>query len=112
MRTQTSQTGRETKRPAFGPRSLALYATGHPRRVLAVWGLMAVIGIGLTGGLLGGVGTRGLGGRRLGRLDRGGDGGDGAGGGPVVGARSLQQRGAGRAGHGAPSSGAPPERVP
>jgi putative drug exporter of the RND superfamily len=30
-----------------------MYATAHPKRVLAVWGLLALIGIGLTSGLLG-----------------------------------------------------------
>jgi putative drug exporter of the RND superfamily len=53
MRIQTSQVGRRTRRPGFGPRRLAMYATAHPKRVLAVWGLLALIGIGLTSGLLG-----------------------------------------------------------
>jgi len=53
MRTQTSQTSRQTGRPGFGPRRLAMYATAHPKRVLGVWGLLAVIGIALTSGLLG-----------------------------------------------------------
>src|SRR3954465_1779387 len=53
MRIQTSQAGRPTQRPGIGPRRLAMYATAHPKRVLAVWGVLALIGIGLTGGLLG-----------------------------------------------------------
>jgi RND superfamily putative drug exporter len=53
MRIQTSQASGRTQRPGFGPRRLAMYATAHPKRVLAVWGVLALIGIGLTGGLLG-----------------------------------------------------------
>jgi putative drug exporter of the RND superfamily len=53
MRTQTSHVNRSAQRPGFGPRQLAMYATAHPKRVLAVWGLLAVIGIALTSGLLG-----------------------------------------------------------
>ncbi len=53
MRTQRSRANRPSQRVGFGPRGLALYATAHPKRVLAVWGLLAVIGIALTSGLLG-----------------------------------------------------------
>src|ERR687886_2093787 len=53
MKAQTSQVSRPTQRMGFGPRRLAIYATAHPRRVLAVWALLAVIGIALTSGLLG-----------------------------------------------------------
>lgn len=53
MRTQTSHVSPRTPRKGLGPRRLALYATAHPKRVLVVWGLLAVIAIGLTGGLLG-----------------------------------------------------------
>ena len=44
MRSQTSQVSGPTQRVGFGPRRLAMYATAHPKRVLAVWGLFAVIG--------------------------------------------------------------------
>ena len=40
MRTQTSQVDRPTQRQGFGPRRLAMYATAHPKRVLAVWVLI------------------------------------------------------------------------
>src|SRR3712207_3355264 len=53
MSTQTSPVSRPTQRMGFGPRRLAMYATAHPKRVLAVWALLAVIGIALTSGLLG-----------------------------------------------------------
>src|SRR3712207_3462374 len=53
MSTQTSEASRPTQRPGFGPRRLAIYATAHPKRVLAVWALLAVIGGALTSGLLG-----------------------------------------------------------
>jgi putative drug exporter of the RND superfamily len=53
MRTHTFQASGPTQRPRFGPRRLAMYATAHPKRVLAFWGLLAVIGIALTSGLLG-----------------------------------------------------------
>lgn len=36
----------------FGPRRLAMFATARPRLVLSVWGLIAVISIGVTGALL------------------------------------------------------------
>ena len=52
MTAQMSDVSRRAQRPGFGPRRLALYATAHPRRVLAIWGLLAVIGIALTSGLL------------------------------------------------------------
>src|SRR4051794_13629868 len=52
MSTPTSKRSRRTGRVGFGPRGLASYATAHPKRVLAIWGLMALIGIGLTSGLL------------------------------------------------------------
>src|SRR5919109_574554 len=52
MRTQTSDGNRPTQRPGFGPRRLAMYATAHPKRVLVVWGLLAILGMGLTSGLL------------------------------------------------------------
>ena len=47
MTTQTSQPTAPTQRAGFGPRRLAMYATAHPKRVLAVWGLLALIGIGV-----------------------------------------------------------------
>jgi RND superfamily putative drug exporter len=37
----------------FGPRRLAEYATRRPGRVLAVWGVVVVVSLGLIGGLLG-----------------------------------------------------------
>jgi putative drug exporter of the RND superfamily len=52
MSTTTSSAAPPAHRPPFGPRRLALYATAHPRRVLAVWFVLALIGIGLTGALL------------------------------------------------------------
>src|SRR5919202_2170706 len=52
MPTETSQVSRRTQGAGFGPRRLAMYATAHPKRVLAVWGLLAVVGLGLTSGLL------------------------------------------------------------
>jgi putative drug exporter of the RND superfamily len=52
MTTGTSQPRRQTERPGFGPRRLAMFATAHPTRVLALWALLAVIGIGLTGAFL------------------------------------------------------------
>ena len=52
MRTQTSKGSRRNGRGGFGPRRLAAYATAHPKRVLAIWGLLALVGIGLTSGLL------------------------------------------------------------
>src|ERR1044072_7289100 len=52
MSTQTSKGSRRTGRGGVGPRRLAAYATAHPKRVLGVWGLLALIGIALTSGLL------------------------------------------------------------
>ena len=52
MSTQTSKGSRRTGRGGFGPRRLATYATAHPKRVLAIWGLLALVGIALTSGLL------------------------------------------------------------
>src|SRR5688572_10001148 len=52
MRTKTSHVDRPTQRQAFGPRSLAMYATAHPKRVLAVWALLAISGMAAIGGLL------------------------------------------------------------
>src|SRR3954452_10388355 len=52
MSTQTSQATRRTRRGGFSPRRLARFATAHPKRVLAIWGLFALIGIALTSGLL------------------------------------------------------------
>jgi RND superfamily putative drug exporter len=52
MRTQTSHVDRPTQRQGFGPRRLAIYATAHPKRVLAVWALLAIVGIAATSGLL------------------------------------------------------------
>jgi RND superfamily putative drug exporter len=37
----------------FGPRRLAEYATRRPRRVLAIWGVVVVVSLGLVGTLLG-----------------------------------------------------------
>ena len=37
----------------FGPRRLAEYATRRPGRVLAVWGAVVVVSLGLVGALLG-----------------------------------------------------------
>jgi RND superfamily putative drug exporter len=37
----------------FGPRRLAEYATRRPGRVLAVWGVLVLVSLGLVGGLLG-----------------------------------------------------------
>ena len=37
----------------FSPRRLAAIAVGHPRRVLAVWGVVVLVGFGLISGLLG-----------------------------------------------------------
>jgi DNA-binding transcriptional LysR family regulator len=37
----------------FGPQRLAQFATRRPRRVLAVWGLVVLVSLGLTGTLLG-----------------------------------------------------------
>src|SRR5689334_20093767 len=37
----------------FGPRRLAEYATRRPGRVLAMWGAVVVVSLGLVGGLLG-----------------------------------------------------------
>jgi putative drug exporter of the RND superfamily len=54
MRIQTSHVDRPTQRQGLGPRRLALYATAHPKRVLAVWALLAIVGIAAIGGLLGG----------------------------------------------------------
>ena len=36
----------------FGPRRLAERATAHPRRVLVTWGVLVVVGLGVTGALL------------------------------------------------------------
>ena len=44
-RTETSSPSR------FGPRRLAEFATARPGLVLSLWGLLAVIGIGLTAAL-------------------------------------------------------------
>ena len=45
--------GRERARPiTFGPRRLAELSTAHPRRVLAIWGVLCVVAILLAGGLL------------------------------------------------------------
>ena len=52
MTTQTSSRSGRTGRGGFGPRRLASYATAHPKRVLGIWGLLALIGIALTSGLL------------------------------------------------------------
>ena len=52
MRTKTSHVNRSTQRQAFGPRRLAMYATAHPKRVLVVWALLAIIGLAAVGGLL------------------------------------------------------------
>ncbi len=52
MSTQMSRASRRAQRPGFGPRRLAMFATAHPKRVLAVWALLAIIGIGLTGAFL------------------------------------------------------------
>jgi putative drug exporter of the RND superfamily len=52
MSTQSSPREQRTGGRGFGPRRLAGYATAHPKRVLAIWGLLALIGIGLTSGLL------------------------------------------------------------
>ena len=52
MRTQTSHVDRPTQHQGFGPRRLAMYATAHPKRVLAVWALLAIAGIAATSGLL------------------------------------------------------------
>src|SRR5919202_6107796 len=52
MSTQTSQASGRTRRGGLGPRRLAEYATAHPKRVLSIWGLLAVLGIALTSGLL------------------------------------------------------------
>ena len=41
-----------SSRPRFGPRRLAQFSTARPRLVLAVWGVLVLIGIGLTGALL------------------------------------------------------------
>src|ERR671911_2710878 len=38
---------------SLSPRRLAAIAVAHPRRVLAVWGLVALVGFVLIGGLLG-----------------------------------------------------------
>jgi RND superfamily putative drug exporter len=54
MRSQTSHVDRSTQRRGLGPRRLAMYATAHPKRVLAVWALLAVIGMAATSGLLAG----------------------------------------------------------
>jgi hypothetical protein len=43
MSTQTSQASQRTPRRGFGPRRLAQYATGHPKRVLAVSGADEVL---------------------------------------------------------------------
>jgi len=37
----------------FGPTRLAAYATRRPGRVLAVWGAVVVVSLGLVGALLG-----------------------------------------------------------
>ena len=37
----------------FGPQRLAQFATRRPRRVLAVWGVVVLVSLGLTGTLLG-----------------------------------------------------------
>jgi hypothetical protein len=52
MSTQTSPSNKRTGGGGFGPRRLAGYATAHPKRVLAIWGLLALVGIALTNGLL------------------------------------------------------------
>jgi putative drug exporter of the RND superfamily len=52
MRTQTSHVDRPAQRQGYGPRRLAIYATAHPKRVLAVWALLAIVGMAATSGLL------------------------------------------------------------
>src|SRR4051794_28312706 len=44
--------GREPSRFGFGPSRLAAFATRRPRRVLAVWGLLVLVSLGLVSGLL------------------------------------------------------------
>jgi hypothetical protein len=39
--------------PGFGPRRLAEFATRRPGRVLAVWGVVVLVSLGLVGTLLG-----------------------------------------------------------
>src|SRR5690554_4733246 len=45
--------GARGERGRFGPRGLAARAIARPRLVLAVWGLIALVGIGLIGAFLG-----------------------------------------------------------
>jgi uncharacterized membrane protein YdfJ with MMPL/SSD domain len=45
--------GRAASGSGFGPRRLAEYATRRPGRVLAVWGVVVVLSLGLVGALLG-----------------------------------------------------------
>ena len=52
MSTQTSNVDRPTQRQGLGPRRLAMYATAHPKRVLAVWALLAIVGMAATSGFL------------------------------------------------------------
>ena len=52
MSSQTPHVSQRTQRPGFGPRRLAMYATAHPKRVLAIWGLLAILGMAATSGLL------------------------------------------------------------
>ena len=52
MRTPTSHVDRRPQGQGFGPRRLAMYATAHPKRVLAVWALLAIVGMAATSGLL------------------------------------------------------------
>jgi len=42
MSTQSSPRNQRTGGGGFGPRRLAGYATAHPKRVLAIWGLLFV----------------------------------------------------------------------
>jgi RND superfamily putative drug exporter len=42
-----------SSRSGFGPRRLAEFATRRPRRVLAVWGVVVLVSLGLIGALLG-----------------------------------------------------------
>ena len=52
LKRSSSQT-RSSSRSGFGPRRLAEVATRRPGRVLAVWGAIVLVSLGLIGTLLG-----------------------------------------------------------
>jgi RND superfamily putative drug exporter len=50
--TRSNRPGEEQSRFGFGPSRLAAFATRRPKRVLAVWGLLVLLSLGLVSGLL------------------------------------------------------------